>query len=104
MGSILIPFDLLVLDKFFKDMISQCFLDQLTFFGKLDGFKQISRKRVDSMFLPRRLGHLKDVFFNRGGKLIALFNPLQTCCQHYSKCQVWIAGWVWGPIFHSRWF
>ncbi len=76
MGSILIPFDFFILNKFLKDVISQCFLDQFTLLRKLNRLQKVPWKRVDPVFLPCLLGHLKDVLFNGRRKFITLFNPL----------------------------
>jgi hypothetical protein len=39
MSSILVPFDLFVLDKFLEDVVSQRFFDQLAFLRQLNGFQ-----------------------------------------------------------------
>ena len=50
-SSVWVPFDLLVSDKLIENMIPQGFFHQFASFRILNRIVQVSRQRLDSMFL-----------------------------------------------------
>src|SRR5688572_17512548 len=59
--AVIVPLDVLVLDEFLEDVLSQGILHQARLFGELDRLDQAARQALDSVLLPLRGVHLVDV-------------------------------------------